>query len=104
MGDVWQDLWMMSRCAPWATCPPREGRIRMLRRILVPLDGTPLAEWALPYAAELARAVGGSLVLLCPADARRHVFSSERLDQDANEDVEVYLRRQVGRFQADGLA
>jgi nucleotide-binding universal stress UspA family protein len=36
----------------------------MIRRILVPLDGSPLAERALPHAAALARAFGAQVVLL----------------------------------------
>jgi nucleotide-binding universal stress UspA family protein len=36
----------------------------MFKRILVPLDGSPLAEEALPVAARLARASQGSIVLL----------------------------------------
>lgn len=35
----------------------------MMKTILVPLDGSPLAERALPYATALARAVGGRLIL-----------------------------------------
>ena len=36
----------------------------MLTTVLVPLDGSALAEYALPYAARLARAAGGRLVLV----------------------------------------
>jgi nucleotide-binding universal stress UspA family protein len=36
----------------------------MLKRILVPLDGSALAEQAIPMAGRLARATGGSVVLL----------------------------------------
>jgi nucleotide-binding universal stress UspA family protein len=36
----------------------------MFKRILVPLDGAPLAERAVPMAARIARASGGSIVLL----------------------------------------
>ena len=36
----------------------------MFRRILVPLDGSPLAERALPLAARLAKVSGGTLILL----------------------------------------
>lgn len=36
----------------------------MLQRILVPLDGSVRAEYALPVAARLARAAGGTLILL----------------------------------------
>ena len=36
----------------------------MFQHILVPLDGSALAEQALPTAARLARSVGGSVILL----------------------------------------
>jgi nucleotide-binding universal stress UspA family protein len=36
----------------------------MLQRILVPLDGSVRAEYALPVAARLARTTGGTLILL----------------------------------------
>jgi len=36
----------------------------MLQRILVPLDGSARAEYALPVAARLAHATGGTLILL----------------------------------------
>ncbi len=41
-----------------------ERRYIMLKRILVPLDGSKRAEQALPVAARLARASGGAIVLL----------------------------------------
>jgi nucleotide-binding universal stress UspA family protein len=45
----------------------------MLRTILVPLDGSALAAYALPYAARLARAAGGRLVLVrATPDAPSH--------------------------------
>src|SRR5579872_2574174 len=43
--------------------------VTMFQRILVPLDGSPRAEQALPVAARLAQAAGGTVVLLqvvCP--------------------------------------
>jgi nucleotide-binding universal stress UspA family protein len=42
----------------------------MLETILVPLDGSALAERALPYATRLARAAGGRLVLVRATGAR----------------------------------
>lgn len=41
----------------------------MIKKILVPLDGSGLAERALPYASELAAALGAELVLLGVAPA-----------------------------------
>jgi len=46
--------------------PPEEGAPSevSLRRIMVPLDGSPLAEGALPLAAQLALATGARLILV----------------------------------------
>lgn len=43
---------------------PRKSRTVALRRLLVPLDGSPLAETAIAPAARLAQATGAKLVLL----------------------------------------
>lgn len=48
-----------------ATCPVLVVReARTLRRLIVPLDGSPLAEHVLPFATELAARSGATLVLL----------------------------------------
>src|SRR5690349_22849246 len=39
-------------------------RTTMFQRILVPLDGSPRAEQAIPVAARIARAFGGSVIVL----------------------------------------
>ena len=44
----------------------------MYKRILVPLDGSPLAEGVLPHVQELARSIGAEVVLLRVAFA--HIF------------------------------
>ena len=62
----------------------------MLGTILVPLDGSPLAERALPYAATLARASGGRLILVRIGEAASN--------RDAN------LAALVARLEADGVA
>src|SRR6266700_3760890 len=52
----------------------------MFQRILVPLDGSKQAEQAIPVAARIARATGGSLVFInvvfVPAEAGNHPFGS----------------------------
>lgn len=45
-----------------ATAAPREGAARY-RRVLVPLDGSPLAETALPIAERIAEAQGSELII-----------------------------------------
>lgn len=63
----------------------------MQKTILVPLDGSPLAEHALPQAAGLARALGARVVLLY---ARWPVIP----DEDGPD-----LEAVVGRLRADGV-
>jgi nucleotide-binding universal stress UspA family protein len=46
-------------------------------RVLVPLDGSPFAEAALPVAAQLSRALGGELVLLHAVSPFEQVFMPE---------------------------
>ena len=41
----------------------------MVATILVPLDGSPLAERAVPYASRIARTTGGELLLVRAASA-----------------------------------
>jgi len=55
----------------------------MFERILVPLDGSKLAELALPYAEELAARTGSQITLL------QVIASSEAEDYDKNQ---VYLK------------
>jgi len=61
----------------------------MFKRILVPLDGSPLAERAIPVAARLARASGGSITLLrivtTPIDGTWVAMKSPRLMQETFE-------------------
>ena len=64
----------------------------MFRRILVPLDGAARAEKAIPVAARLAKASGGSLVLLqvisTPVDAGGFMYEPMVFTQ-ADIDTEV---------------
>src|SRR6202165_1866352 len=59
----------------------RHRRIIMFQRILVPLDGTPQAEQALPVATRLARATEGTIILLqvvgIPADYSTYAYGAQ---------------------------
>ncbi|MBX6341791.1 MAG: universal stress protein, partial [Thermomicrobiaceae bacterium] len=48
----------------------------MFETILVPLDGSALAETAVPYAAELARLTGATLVVLRVVEETRPIFDA----------------------------
>jgi len=71
----------------------------MFKTILVPLDGSELAERALPYAAFLTRAVGGSLTLL-------HAATSRSLDRDLNAEVDAMLEleRRAEQLTLEGVS
>jgi len=64
-----------------------KGAKRMFQRILVPLDGSSRAEQAITVAANVARASGGSVVLLrvvtSPADLSRYGLESAHALQEA---------------------
>jgi nucleotide-binding universal stress UspA family protein len=71
----------------------------MLTKILVPLDGSPLAERALPYASRVARATGGQITLL-------QVVSPLGWDTKPppERDLLPTLNALAGRLRGEGLA
>jgi nucleotide-binding universal stress UspA family protein len=73
--------------------------------ILVPLDGSALAEQALPFAEALAQACGSPLLLICAT----YVASVPGLDVTDEQvrlvnDAEAYLRRVATRLEKRGVA
>jgi nucleotide-binding universal stress UspA family protein len=77
----------------------------MKQPILVPLDGSALAEQALPFAEALAEASGSPLLLLCAS----YVASVPGLDVAEEQarvvtDAELYLRRVATRLKRRGIA
>jgi nucleotide-binding universal stress UspA family protein len=83
-----------------------------LRRILVPLDGSALAEQALPIAQRLARSTGAQLLLLqvlqeLDAGSKRMLFANEA-EADAaiagwRADAEEYIQKIAGEPAMDGV-
>ena len=63
----------------------------MYKRILVPLDGSPRAEQAIPVAARIARALGGSLILLrvatAPVDTGKYSSTSGYVEETVDADI-----------------
>ncbi len=76
----------------------------MLQKLLVPLDGTPFSEAALAPAAELAKRLGASLVLLVRSTS---VWPKDRPvpadELDAMFEAETYLRTIAGKWTSEGL-
>lgn len=80
-------------------------------QILVPLDGSDFAEAALPYAAELARSLKGTLVLLRAVvpppqwvDTVMTVpYPTEEVIVRGEEDARAYLHDLAEEMKADGL-
>ena len=63
----------------------------MYRNILIPLDGSALAEQAIPYARALAGPSGSCLMLLRTAENRRPRPSSDTPQVDAVQEAQAYL-------------
>ena len=84
-----------------------------LRRLVVPLDGSPLAETALPVAEELARALAAPIVLLRVVEFFGLAFGSDPfggayVDFESilgllRDDAERYLAGVAGRLREKGL-
>ncbi|HEV2236176.1 MAG TPA: universal stress protein [Ktedonobacterales bacterium] len=80
----------------------------MFQRILVPLDGSPRAEQAIPVAAHLARATGGTLVFIQVTnpyvDYTPYMGVPAPLPQDASaDDARAYLRAVALRAATQGV-
>lgn len=80
----------------------------MLKRLLVPLDGSKLAEEALVTAAELAESLNASIVLLrvVPSSVPGRFYSPQLLEhvqQAQAQEAEAYLTSVADRLTADRL-
>ena len=84
----------------------------MATRILVPLDGSPLAEQALPYAMALGHGLPAELLLLrtvsIPSDAQELLsevgLSEEELKEKSDAEASEYLNGIATRLQQVGLS
>jgi nucleotide-binding universal stress UspA family protein len=76
----------------------------MFRSLLVPLDGSPLSEHALPFAMGIAKPAGAAVQLVHVHVPLVYVTGIDVLDSGADERVKeqerVYLDRMVSRWQA----
>lgn len=82
----------------------------MYQTLVVPLDGSPIAEQALPVAAAIARRHGAALhlvyvhtTLVRPLDVQGAPVYDTRFDDDRKRELDAYLTRVAGRLGADGL-
>jgi nucleotide-binding universal stress UspA family protein len=72
-----------------------------MRRVLVPLDGTPLAETVLPDARRLAGG-GGSLILIQDIPASPVGAGPGAVAPEKHAEVDTYLQRVAGELRGDG--
>lgn len=77
----------------------------MIKKVLVPLDGSPVAESILPYVELIARGAGAEITLLTSIQAE-HSWDDEHVTVDmdaATAEASAYLESQCERLQAGGL-
>jgi nucleotide-binding universal stress UspA family protein len=73
----------------------------MFKNVLVPLDGSELAERAIPYASELA-GPQGKVMLVRATMAHHRLHNSPTSEADAIGEAEHYLKEVTNRFQDGG--
>lgn len=80
----------------------------MYKRILVPLDGSELAEKVLPHAQALAKSEGAELVILrvplppSPEFLMRNPALGTTIIQDTEIETETYLEKEVAELKKEG--
>lgn len=80
----------------------------MYKKILVPLDGSPLAEAILPHAQALAKSEGAEIVLLrvsqppAPEFLARDAKTGARLVEKMEQEARQYVEVEVQRLRDDG--
>jgi nucleotide-binding universal stress UspA family protein len=81
----------------------------MYKKILVPLDGSPLAEAVLPHAQALAKSEGAEIVLLRVAvTPARYLFAHNPAEGNniikiLEKEAEDYMKEEVSKLQAEGV-
>jgi nucleotide-binding universal stress UspA family protein len=81
----------------------------MYKKILVPLDGSPLAEAVLPHAEGLAKSEGAEIVLVCVAvTPPRYIFvhnpaEGNNIIHIIEKETEDYMKAEVAKLQDEGV-
>ena len=84
----------------------------MCKKILVPLDTSPLSETALPHARALAQLMQAEIVLVCVADFQHHDYTvldpshAERMNAEAErtrQALQDYLDHTARTLKAEGF-
>ncbi|MBI5953810.1 MAG: universal stress protein [Chloroflexi bacterium] len=81
----------------------------MYKKILVPLDGSPLAEAVLPHAEALAKSEGAELILLRVAvTPARYLFAHNPAEGNnvihmIEKEAEDYMKDEVAKLQNEGI-
>lgn len=88
-----------------APAPLTAGGLLGLRRILVPLDGSELAEAALPHLVKLAKRHGAEVTLLCVTHAHA-LRATELVEAQVRvvQEAETYLAGVERRLAAEGVS
>jgi nucleotide-binding universal stress UspA family protein len=75
--------------------PMKYGGIKMFERVLLPLDGSELAETAIPYVRDLAGQLGAEVYLLhaCPSEHQSHRHMHQIYMDNMAESLKLWIRK-----------
>ncbi len=88
-----------------ATDENPSGEATLLKKIVVPLDGSQLAELTLPHVVELAKNLGLEVVLVRVFDplSQGHIPYVEQIGEKMREEAKAYLELKVRGLESEGL-
>ena len=81
----------------------------MYKKILVPLDGSPLAEAVIPHAEALAKSEGAEIIILRVPDLpapdlfARNPAMANKLVEDMEIETDKYLQEEVDKLSKEGV-
>ncbi len=81
------------------------GEATLLKKIVVPLDGSQLAELTLPHVVELAKNLGLEVVLVRVFDpsSQGHIPYVKHIREKMREEAKAYLELKVRELESEGL-
>jgi nucleotide-binding universal stress UspA family protein len=104
VGETASEFVRESPCPVLLIHPADKQTEPVIRRVIIPLDGSPFAERMLGPASEFARAVGATVTLLKAGDASEVTYLDRQAQLLQAKGLEVKTQTAAGKSPADAIA